>query len=97
MAKQKDTDLLQKGIQAEQMQNYLQREHESALARLDREKEKEDNAIETKLATTVRQVRLRYQLLAVLLPPLLPLMVALVVFVNRRVKEREGVAKSRLR
>jgi hypothetical protein len=33
----------------------------------------------------------------VLLPPIFPLFVALGVFVLRRVKEREGVAKSRLR
>ena len=40
---------------------------------------------------------LRYKLWAVLLPPIFPLVVAIGVFVVRRVKEREGVAKSRLR
>jgi ABC-2 type transport system permease protein len=34
---------------------------------------------------------------AVLLPPIPPLIVAAVVFFTRRVREREGVARSRLR
>jgi ABC-2 type transport system permease protein len=34
---------------------------------------------------------------AVLLPPIPPLLVAIVVFFTRRAKEREGVSRSRLR
>ena len=35
--------------------------------------------------------------MAVLLPPILPLVIAIVVFLTRRAREREGVARSRLR
>ena len=38
-----------------------------------------------------------YKMWAVLLPPLPPLFVAAVVFFTRRAREREGVARSRLR
>ena len=38
-----------------------------------------------------------YKLWAVVLPPLLPLMVGLLVYFNRRAKEREGVARTRLK
>lgn len=45
----------------------------------------------------VSNVQMQYKLTAVLLPPILPLMVALGVFIYRRRLEREGVARSRLR
>ena len=38
-----------------------------------------------------------YKLLAIFLPPIPPLIVGAGVFVSRRVREREGIAKSRLR
>jgi ABC-2 type transport system permease protein len=44
-----------------------------------------------------RRLEANYKLLAVLLPPLPPLCLALVVYGFRRAREREGVAKSRLR
>jgi len=45
----------------------------------------------------VRGVQDQYKLWAVVLPPIPPLLVAIVVFFTRRAREREGVAKSRLR
>ena len=79
------------------MEQKLEREQQAKIAQLDREKEQEDNKIENKLTQTVAQVQSRYKLLAVLLPPIPPLLVALFVFFIRRAREREGVAKSRLR
>jgi ABC-2 type transport system permease protein len=38
-----------------------------------------------------------YKMWAVLLPPIPPLMLAVIVFFTRRVREREGIARSRLR
>ena len=45
----------------------------------------------------VRAVQDWYKLWAVVLPPIPPLLVGLAVFFNRRAKEREGVARSRLK
>ena len=39
----------------------------------------------------------KYKLWAVILPPIPPLLVGLGVYFSRRAKEREGVARSRLR
>jgi lipopolysaccharide export LptBFGC system permease protein LptF len=94
---QKNVDFQQMAIQAQIMQQDLERQRESKLEQLRREKEREFNKIETKLTKEVQGVQFRYQLWAVLLPPIFPLFLALAVFVVRRVKEREGVAKSRLR
>lgn len=45
----------------------------------------------------IRAVQDRYKLLAIIVPPIPPLLVALYVFFRRRETEREGIAKSRLR
>ncbi|MBX3422038.1 MAG: Gldg family protein [Pirellulaceae bacterium] len=39
----------------------------------------------------------RYKYMAILLPPIPPLLVGIAVFVSRRVREREGISKTRLR
>ena len=45
----------------------------------------------------ISNLQTSYKLWAVAIPPLLPMMVGLVVFVYRRLREREGVSTSRLR
>jgi ABC-2 type transport system permease protein len=45
----------------------------------------------------VRREQDRQKWLAVLLPPIPPLVVAFFVFFRRRAREREGVSRSRLR
>ncbi len=45
----------------------------------------------------IKKLQARYKLFAVCIPPIPPLLVAAGVFVTRRVREREGIAKSRLR
>jgi ABC-2 type transport system permease protein len=49
------------------------------------------------LKQKVDAVQRQYKLWAVLLPPIPPLLVAVIVFFTRRSREREGVARSRLR
>jgi len=65
--------------------------------RLKRKRDKKINEVETDLTVQVRKVQDRYKLWAVLLPPIPPLVVAIGVFFTRRAREREGVARSRLR
>ena len=64
----------------------LEREYKKNVTRLQRETEQE-----------IRQLRKGYKLFAVLLPPIPPLLIGLLVFISRRLREREGAEKSRLR
>jgi ABC-2 type transport system permease protein len=52
---------------------------------------------ERELAAEIRGVQDTYKLLAVALPPIPPILLALMVFFHRRKSEQEGVAASRLR
>lgn len=59
-----------------------------------------DANIQTSRRTAERKVlelQNRYKMLAIFLPPIPPLLVGAGVFVTRRVREREGIAKNRLR
>ena len=51
----------------------------------------------SELVSSVRSVQDNYKLWSVILPPIPPLAVAFFVYFYRRSKEREGVAKARLR
>jgi ABC-2 type transport system permease protein len=79
------------------MQQSLEQQRQTKLAQLRAEKDQKINKIETDLALKVKQVQDRYKMWAVLLPPIPPLLVAVFVFFSRRAREREGVARSRLR
>jgi ABC-2 type transport system permease protein len=52
---------------------------------------------ERELAATIRGVQDRYKLLAVMLPPIPPVLLAFFVFFHRRKAEQEGVDTRRLR
>lgn len=54
---------------------------------------------ESRLAADLktRSEQSRYKYSAIFLPPIPPLLVGIAVFVSRRVREREGISKSRLR
>ena len=64
---------------------------------LTKELERETDKIERNLATHTRQVQNRAKMWAVFAPPVLPLALALFVFLYRKGKEREGVSRERLR
>ncbi len=77
--------------------NDGQRRLDIELEKRQRTMDSEVNEIETNLALEVRRVQDAYKFWAVALPPIPPLLLAVVVFFTRRMKEREGVAKTRLR
>jgi ABC-2 type transport system permease protein len=79
------------------IQNDLNRKMEAKLDRIKKEKKQEYDKIETQLNQKKRQYQEQYKMWAVILPPIPPLLVAIVVFSLRRKRESEGVAKSRLR
>jgi ABC-2 type transport system permease protein len=97
LKKRKSVDIQQMAIEVAMMQQDLERRREATIEQLRHKKDREVNKIETDLALQIRGVQDQYKLWAVLLPPIPPLLVAIVVFFTRRAKEREGVSKSRLR
>ena len=97
LKKQKDMDPQQMLIQVAMKQQDLERQREATIEKLRQDKERKVNKIETDLALKVRQVQDKYKMWAVLLPPIPPLILAVIVFFTRRAREREGVARSRLR
>ncbi|MBI3838964.1 MAG: Gldg family protein [Planctomycetia bacterium] len=84
-------------IEIMQAQQVGQRRLETKIEQLKQERDREIKKTERQLSQKVREVQDGYKLWAVLLPPIPPLIVAFVVFFNRRAKEREGVSKARLR
>jgi ABC-2 type transport system permease protein len=78
-------------------QQVGQRELDITLGRIKDARDKSIKKTESELTREIRNVQDRYKLWAVLLPPIPPLIVAFVVFFNRRASEREGVSKARLR
>ncbi len=67
------------------------------LEQLEQERDREIERIQTELNLQIQRLQDTYKMWAVLLPPIPPLLVAVAVFFTRRVREREGVARSRLR
>ena len=85
--------LLQVAMSQQAGQKRLDAEKE----RLKAEMEREQNRIDTRMNLEIERVQDRYKLWAVLLPPILPLLIAIFVFMSRRLQEKEGVSRSRLR
>jgi ABC-2 type transport system permease protein len=83
----------QLAIKEQQLQQKLDVEREAAERARDAAIEKKRR--ETDLA--ILRTQNEFKAWAVAIPPILPLIVGVVVFVMRRLREREGVAKSRLR
>ena len=94
---QKDADPMQMLVQVQMIQNDLNRKMEAKLDRFRKERKREYDKIETQLNQKKREYQEQYKMWAVILPPIPPLLVAIVVFSLRRKREREGVARSRLR
>jgi ABC-2 type transport system permease protein len=78
-------------------QRLAQRRLDTKIEQLRRKRDGQVDAVERKLESQIRREQDRQKWLAVLLPPIPPLVVAFFVFFRRRAQEREGVAKSRLR
>jgi ABC-2 type transport system permease protein len=81
----------------EQAQIRLTRERDVKISALEKERGRRVKQSERELAAQVRGVQDRYKLLAVLLPPVLPVLLAFFVFFHRRKAEQEGVDVRRLR
>lgn len=85
-------------------QQEVERVEKKLNRRLAVETEKNERKEDDKIDEINRDVELQiakiknvYKFLAVALPPIPPLLVGVIVFVRRRLREREGIAKSRMR
>ncbi len=70
---------------------------QSTLDALRREVSQKIELAEVKLNEYIRKIQGQYKFYAVVLPPIPPLMIACLVFMTRRMREYEGVPKSRRR
>ena len=64
---------------------------------LEADRKRKLKQVQYSMEQDIRAVQDRYKLLAIFVPPIPPLLVALYVFFRRREAEREGIAQSRLR
>lgn len=75
----------------------LQRVRDVKISALEKDRERRRKQSERELGAQIRGVQDRYKLLAVLLPPIPPVLLAFFVYFHRRKAEQEGVDARRLR
>ena len=75
----------------------LERIRDVKISALEKARNRQVKQSERELAAQIRGVQDRYKLLAVLLPPIPPILLAFFVFFHRRKAEQEGVDTRRLR
>ncbi|TWT99075.1 ABC-type uncharacterized transport system [Botrimarina colliarenosi] len=92
-----DLSAVEKRQRMEQASILFGRSRDVRIAKLEAERDRQIRQTERDLAAQVRGVQDFYKLCAVLLPPILPIMLAFLVYFHRRESEREGVSKTRLR
>jgi len=78
-------------------QRLAQRRLDTKIEQLKRTRDAEVAAVERQLGAKIRREQDRQKWLAVLLPPIPPLVVAFFVYFRRRAAEKLGVSRSRLR
>ncbi len=74
-----------------------QRRLEKRFEQLKQNRDRDIKKIEQNLAEKTESVQDAFKMVAVLLPPVLPLLLGVAVYFNRRSREKEGVQRSRLR
>ena len=65
--------------------------------RLQRDRDKGIREARRQADDSISKIQNYYKLLAVFVPPIPPLLVGIIVFVSRRLREREGISKNRLK
>lgn len=84
-------------LQKLQVQRELARRRlEQRRNELSRERDKNIQEIQRKTDRIVAEIQYKYKLGAILIPPVPPLVMGIVVFTRRRLREREGISRRRL-
>lgn len=90
-------ELKEKVQRLDEQQRVLERRLAIQKQRLEREREREVQRIQRDVDLEIQRMQFFYKFWAVAIPWIPPFLVGLVVFVRRRLREREGIEKSRLR
>jgi ABC-2 type transport system permease protein len=91
------SDLQSRAQKLAEVQERLKRRLDVKREQMQRQRDEKIEEIRRKVDLEILGIKNWYKALAVALPPIPPLLVGLIVFVRRRLREREGVAKSRMR
>ncbi|MFN9715914.1 MAG: Gldg family protein [Planctomycetota bacterium] len=78
-------------------QAQLSRKLDLERSKLQRERDRNIREARGKADDSINKIQNYYKMLAVFIPPIPPLIVGIVVLVSRRLREREGISKNRLR
>jgi ABC-2 type transport system permease protein len=84
-------------VQLAQAKEYLAQTRDVQISRFEKDRNAKVKQSERELSAKIRGVQDQYKLLAVLLPPIPPILLAFFVFFHRRKAEQEGVDTRRLR
>ncbi len=93
----KQQELLQRMTEYQMKQAQLGKKLEVEREKLQRERDTNIRDARRKADESIREIQNKYKWLAVFIPPIPPLLVGIVVIVSRRLREREGISKNRLR
>ena len=93
----KQQELIQRLTEYQMKEAQLAKKQEVEDEKLRRERDRNIREARRKTDDAVRRIQNRYKWLAVFIPPIPPLIVGIVVMVSRRLREREGISKTRLR
>ena len=89
-------DLKQMVMEVQAAMQANERQMEATLERLERERDQEIQKTERSLALEIRTIQDRFKFAAVLIPPILPIVLAIVIYAWRRRLEKIGVPERRL-
>ncbi|MEE8459742.1 MAG: hypothetical protein V3S08_07705, partial [Phycisphaerales bacterium] len=90
-------DLKQMTLEVQSVVQTNDRQMQAITARLARERDLEIQRTERSLALEIRRIQDGFKFAAVVLPPILPIVLAIVVYARRRRMERIGVPATRIR
>ncbi|MCY2983344.1 MAG: Gldg family protein [Planctomycetota bacterium] len=89
---------LQEKVQYEQLKKMqMTKKFKVEKDRLERTRDQGIREARRQSDDAINKIQNYYKLLAVFIPPIPPLLVGIIVMVSRRLREREGISKSRLR
>jgi hypothetical protein len=97
LEKRTDIDARTKAQQIQMQRITSERERDVKIARLEKDRDKKVKQTDRELAAEIQGVQNFYKFAAVILPPILPILLAFFVFFHRRRAEQEGVDTRRLR